>query len=125
MKFLPISLGLILLCLNIRAQDCFSPPSGSTLYTTDLPAYDPPAISGFISTGPTQSGSWSVNSTAGDANLVFSDFTGRTTTFSITGTGSVVIDNISTDITTNAMTSCQHTFTERNLTLRIIQQINP
>ncbi len=110
-KYLILTLAVAGLSNLVYAQDCFDPPSGHTLYTTTDAAYNPPAISGFVSLGPDLSGSWSTVSTTGTVNLTFTDNTGRTSSQNLTGTGTVTIANTITNISSAVTTSCQQTFT--------------
>jgi len=110
---------LFFLSFTSVAQDCFAPGSNHVLYTTTDAAYGPPAISGFVTLGPTLSGQWSTTGTSGSAGLTFSDISGRTSTFSITGEGTVTVANTSTDINTGAETSCEQTFTVSEFTSSI------
>lgn len=106
--FILTILNVTVLCFG---QDCFMPPSNSTLYTTTNPVYSSPAQTGFVTFANNLSGNWSLISTTGDANLVFIDETGRTSTQTVTGTsGTITISNTITSIPATSPVSCTQTF---------------
>lgn len=102
----------VLFCISVgHSQDCFMPPDGSTLYTTTNPVYSAPSQTGFVTFANNLSGDWSVASTTGDANISFTDNTGRTSTQSITGTnGTITMDNTVISVPATTPVSCTQTF---------------
>ena len=109
MKNVLSALIVLFLFTGIKAQDCFAPPSNSTLYTTTDPSYSIPAVSGFVTQSSNFNGQWSVTASNG-ANINFTDNDGRRSSFEITGSGTVTVQNILTDITTSASTTCSQMF---------------
>lgn len=122
---------LALACLFISyinlsiGQDCYLPRTGSTLYTTDDAAYNLPAISGLVTMGELQSGTWRVVGTSGSVQASMIDNSGRTSTLQISGQGQVAIKNVNTDIAQNKniVSECVQTFQVR--TFRSASVNNP
>lgn len=109
-------IGVIILfttLLNTKAQDCsFMPPDGYTLYTTTDIIYNPPSITGFITQAANLSGSWTTIGTTGSATISFTDEDGRSSTQSISGAGTITIENEVTDINPpNNTSTCTQTYT--------------
>lgn len=103
-------------CANLSiGQDCYLPRTGSTIYTTDDESYNIPSISGLVTMGELQSGSWRVVSTSGSVEATMVDNSGRTSTLEISGVGQVSIKNVSTDIaqSKNVISECVQTFQVR------------
>lgn len=96
-------------------QDCYLPRAGSVIYTTDNESYNLPSISGLVTMGELQSGSWRVVSTSGSVQASMIDNSGRTSTLEISGVGQVGIKNVTTDIreSANVVSECVQTFQVR------------
>ena len=114
MKTTLLFLCIFALSLSGIGQDCFEPSDRYTLYTTDNPNYNLPSLSGFVTPNANLSGEWSVLSQSGGVEASFLDFQGRSASLEISGQGSIVIENVNTNVTTGAEQSCQHTFQVRN-----------
>ena len=106
-------LCLLIICMGkINGQDCYLPRSGATLYTTDDESYNLPAISGLVTMGELQSGSWKIVSTSGTVEASMLDNSGRTSTLQLSGQGDISIENVNTNIaqSQNFVTQCLQTF---------------
>ena len=106
-------LCLLIICMGkINGQDCYLPRSGATLYTTDDESYNLPAISGLVTMGELQSGSWKIVSTSGTVEASMLDNSGRTSTLQLSGQGDISIENVNTNIaqSQNVVTQCLQTF---------------
>ena len=109
MKTVLLQIVLLISFSNVSLGQCFMPPDGYTLYTTTDAVYNPPAVTGFITNAPNLSGDWSI--VGGTASGSFIDNMGRTSSLTISGTGTLIVENTVTDINPpNDMTTCQHTF---------------
>jgi len=96
----------------ILGQDCYSPPSGSVFYSTDAARYNLPVVTGLLTFDSLISGDWTILNTTGSVNARFSDNSGRTSTLELSGTGTVTVENIQTDlsVSTSTSTQCVQTF---------------
>ena len=108
---------LLLFSYSLQSQ-CFNPPDGYTLYsTTNAVAYGT-AYTGFETLSESLSGKWSVNPATTGVTANFSDDEGRTSTLSLSGTGTLVIDNVVDDVNTfpTEMNACTQNFSVLNYT---------
>ena len=104
-KYILTQVIFLVLSASLAAQDCFSPATDFTIYTTSNPKYGVPALSGFTTASSTMSGSWNVVSSQG-VSLDFNDNTGRRATFEVSGSGTISIENEVTNISTSEISSC-------------------
>ncbi len=113
---------IVLFSLPLSGQDCFNPPSGYTFYTTTNPVYNPPALTGFNSFSVTENAVWSINSTTGTVSANLIDDEGRSSTLSLTGQGTLVVDAEITDFSVepNIITNCTQSFNVQPFTSLVI-----